>query len=311
MVAAGDCVRLFTGSPLPAGADAVVRQEDTRPVAGETGSILVLAAPAIGQNIRRRGEDVRRGSLLLDPGTALRAGHLSLLSACGYGQVGVGRRPRIGLLASGSELREPGGLLAPGEIYESNRLALAALIHQAGGVTRLMPLVADSLAGTTTALAEAFGDCDAVVTCGGVSVGDLDFIKPAFEALGGRVEFWRVAMKPGRPFVFGRWSEKHLFGLPGNPVSALVTFLLLVRPALLRWQGATDTGLPAQPGVLGEEVNNPGDCRHFMRVSVDSARVVRSAGTQASHCLRSLAAANAFSRSQLVRPLRLAPASVS
>ena len=125
-------------------------------------------------------------------------------------------------------------------------------------------------------------------------MGDLDFIKPAFAAVGGIVDFWQVAMRPGRPFVLGRRGGKLLFGLPGNPVSAVVTFLLLVRPALLRWQGAAEVGLPTHPGALAEDLDNPGDRRHFMRVCVDGAGQVRSAGAQGSHCLAALSAANAL-----------------
>jgi molybdopterin molybdotransferase len=125
-----------------------------------------------------------------------------------------------------------------------------------------------------------------------VSVGELDFVKAALEAIGGSLQFWRVAIKPGRPFVLGRWREKLLFGLPGNPVSAFVTFLLLVRPALLRWQGANEVALPAHPGVLGEPLANPGSRRHFVRVKVDAAGIVRSAGLQASHIMSSLAEGN-------------------
>jgi molybdopterin molybdotransferase len=129
------------------------------------------------------------------------------------------------------------------------------------------------------------------VTTGGVSVGELDFVKSAFEQLGGRIEFWKVSIRPGKPFVFGRLGEKFLFGLPGNPVSALVTFLLLVRPAIRRWQGAGDVTLPSHPGRLAEPLANAADRRHFMRVRVDPEGQVRSAGTQASHILSALAAA--------------------
>jgi molybdopterin molybdotransferase len=169
---------------------------------------------------------------------------------------------------------------------------LAALIRRAGAVPKVYPLVPDALAGTSLALADAFHECDAVVTSGGVSVGEMDFLKRAFEQIGGSLEFWKVAIKPGRPFAFGRLRGKLLFGLPGNPVSALVTFLLLVRPALLRWQGATDVSLPAHPGVLAEPLVNHGERRHFIRVKADSAGMVRSTGIQASHVLSSVAAAD-------------------
>ena len=138
----------------------------------------------------------------------------------------------------------------------------------------------------------AFEDCDFVVTSGGVSVGDTDFIKTAFEKIGGALDFWKVNMRPGRPFVFGRWREKFLFGLPGNPVSAFVTFLLLVRPAIRKWQGAKATGLPTFPGTLAEPLANANDRRFLMRVVVDASGQVRSAGSQASHIMASLASAN-------------------
>ena len=291
-VGPGTCVRLFTGSPLPPGANAVVMQEDTRFDAKAPGEVLVLTPVQPGENVRPRGEDIRQGSPLAEAGEVLNAGRIGLLAAAGVAQVRVGRRPVAGVLATGSELTEPGQSLAPGRIYESNRIPLSALVVGAGAVSRTLPVVADVLEGTAQALKDAFCQCDAVVTSGGVSVGEMDFLKQAFEQIGGRLDFWKIAVKPGRPFVFGHYGTKRLFGLPGNPVSAFVTFLLLVRPALLRWQGATDVSLPAHPGVLAEPLANPGERRHFMRVKVDSVGKVHSTGQQASHVLGSLAAAN-------------------
>jgi molybdopterin molybdotransferase len=291
-VTAGMCLRLFTGAPLPPGADAVVMQEDTRVDSTSSGEVLVLAPAAPRENVRSHGEDARHGSTLARAGDVLTIARVGLLAAVGLTRVRVGRQPVVGLLATGSELTEPGQPLAPGRIYESNRSALAVLLERAGAVPKTFPLVADALPETNLALADAFNQCDAIVTCGGVSVGDMDFIRPAFEHIGGELEFWKVAIKPGRPFVFGRRQGKLLFGLPGNPVSAFVTFLLLVRPALRRWQGATDVSLPAHPGVLAEPLANHGERRHFMRVKVDSAGKVCSTGLQASHAHSSLAAAN-------------------
>jgi len=291
-VASGTCVRLFTGSPLPRGADAVVMQEDTRLDPSAAGEVLFLTAASPGENVRLSGEDVKRGALLVEAGKVLTVGRLSLLAAVGLMRVSVGRQPVVCLLASGSELRDAGQILAPGQIYESNRASLAALVRRAGAIPQVLPLVADTLAATRVALTEAFDQCDAVVTLGGVSVGEMDFIKSAFEEIGGQLQFWKVAIRPGRPFVFGRYRKKFLFGLPGNPVSAVVTCLLLVRPALLRWQGATDVSLPAHPGVLLESLANRGELRHFTRVKVDAAGRIRSAGRQASHLLSSMARAN-------------------
>jgi molybdopterin molybdotransferase len=291
-VTAGTCVRLFTGSPLPAGADAVVMQEDTRVEPSAPGQVLILAPAVPGENVRSRGGDVKRGSTIVSAGEFLTAGRIGLLAAVGMTGVRVGRQPTVGLLATGSELQEPGQPLAPGCIYEGNRLALAALTERAGAVPQTFPLVTDELAATSRALEEACNQCNAVVTTGGVSVGEMDFIRRAFEQTGGELEFWKVAIKPGRPFAFGRRRGALLFGLPGNPVSALVTFLLLVRPALLRWQGAANASLPVLPGVLAEPLVNIGGRRHFMRVRMDSAGKVYSAGVQASHILSSVAAAN-------------------
>jgi molybdopterin molybdotransferase len=288
-LSAGHCIRIFTGSILPPGADAVVMQEDTR--VGADQKILILDSAKPWENVRFRGEDVKRGAAIIARGEMLGAAHIALLAATGVAQVSANRRPAVALLATGSELKEAGAGLAPGQIYESNRAALAPLIAAAGGVPRIFPIVPDDAEATRSALARAFAECDIVITCGGVSVGEMDFVKSAFEELGGQLQFWKVAIKPGRPFVFGRHQEKVLFGLPGNPVSAFVTFLLLARPALLRWQGAVKVSLPATLAILAEPFSNPDSRRHFMRVAMDAKGNVRSAGTQASHVLSSLAVA--------------------
>ena len=291
-VDAGTCVRLFTGSPLPRGADAVVMQEDTRTDPVNSDKVRFIDSVRPWENVRLRGEDVKRETVLVQGGGRLTAGHVALLAAAGVKEVRAGRQPIAALLATGSELVEPGQPLRPGAIYESNRLMLSAQARQAGAVARVFPLVPDTLSAAREALHAALADSDVLVTSGGVSVGEFDFVKKAFEQLGGHLDFWRVSIKPGRPFVFGRAEGKFLFGLPGNPVSALVTFLLLARPALLRLQGAADTGLPKSTGRLAETLTNPSDRRHFMRVVVDDSGQVRSTGAQASHILSSLARAN-------------------
>jgi molybdopterin molybdotransferase len=288
----GTCVRLFTGSPLPDGADAVVMQEDTRIEASQPGAVLILDRAKPWENVRFRGEDAKTGAVLAQAGEPVTPGRIGLMAASGISSVNVHRRPIVGLLATGSELVESGQPLPPGKIYESNRAALEPLLVRSGAVPRVFPLVPDTLDATCKALKQALDECDAVVTSGGVSVGELDFVKAAFEQLGGKMDFWKVAIKPGKPFVFGRLGGKFLFGLPGNPVSALVTFLLLVRPALRRWQGATNVLPGVAHGVLAEALTNHGDRRHFMRVRMDENGEVRSAGGQASHLLSSLALAN-------------------
>jgi len=290
VLAPDSCVRLFTGSPLPKGADAVVMQEDTRSLAEDTVEILDTAKP--WENVRFQGEDIKRGAVISKDGEVLSTGTIALLAAVGRAEVQVGRQPIVGLLATGSELVEPGQSLCAGKIYESNRIGLANLVKAAGGAPRVFPIVPDTLEDTTGALRGALRQCDILVTCGGVSVGELDFIKPAFEEIGGKLDFWKVAIKPGRPFVFGQADRKLFFGLPGNPISALVTFVLLVRPALLRWQGAKEIEPPLSYGVLAEALQNSGERRHFVRVRSNPDGSVRSAGAQASHILSSMAAAN-------------------
>jgi len=290
-VAPGACVRVFTGSPMPEGADAVVMQEDTKADPNGPSSIHVLDRVLPWENIRLRGEDAKAGDLLLSAGDRVSAAGIGLLAATGLTTVTVGRRPVVGILATGSELIDAGTPLQPGRIHDSNRPMLAALVSQAGGVAVGFPRVRDSIDETTAALRRGLDLCDVLVTSGGVSVGDLDFVRNAFSNLGGSLDFWQVAMKPGKPFLSGRLGAKHMFGLPGNPVSAFVTFVVLVRPALLRLQGAANVTLPTSRGQLVESLSNSGDRRHFMRVQVDSSGV-HATGTQASHVLTSLAKAN-------------------
>lgn len=291
-LAPGECARLFTGSALPAGTDAVVMQEDTRTEPNSNGKVLILDAVKPWENVRLLGSDVKCDAVVAQTGEAITAARIALLAALGVTDVIVGKRPRIGLLVTGSELREGGQSLEPGQIYESNRSMLAALVQQAGAVPRVLPLVTDTLADTRSALDHALLACDAVVTCGGASVGEMDFVKAAFKALGGKIEFWQVAVRPGKPVFFGRYRRKLVFGLPGNPVSAFVTFLLLVRPALRLWQGAADLDLPTRAAILSEPLANSGSRRHFMRVLLDERHHVISAGPQGSNALHSLGKAN-------------------
>ncbi len=291
-LSAGECVRIFTGSPLPAGADAVVMQEDTHVLPEDPERVRVLCPVAPAENVRFQGADVRSGSVILSAGERVNAARIALLAAGGSAQIAVRRKPVAGLIATGDELAEPGRPLGPGQIYESNRAALAALCHEAGADPRIYPLLPDDLEATRSALQRALTECDVVVTSGGVSIGELDLVKAAFTSLGAALSFWRVAIKPGKPFALGVWQGKLLFGLPGNPVSAFVTFLLLVRPALRRMQGATQELLPARSGILTEPLKNSGDRRHFVRVFLDEAGRVRVPGHQASHMLHSLSQAN-------------------
>jgi molybdopterin molybdotransferase len=290
-VGAAQAVRVFTGAPLPAGADAVVMQEDTRAEDAAEARVAVLDPVKPWENVRFRGEDVRAGENVVADGDELSIGHVSLLAALGFGSVIVSRRPRVGLLATGNELREAGEPLAPGQIHESNRAGLAVLARHLGAVPVAYPLVPDDPATTARALERTFGECDLVVSTGGVSVGETDFVKQAFEALGGRLDFWRVRIKPGKPVTFGLHGGKLFFGLPGNPVSALVGFTVFVAPALRALQGARETSGAGHIAELAEPLANHGDRRHFIRVRFDAAGRVCSAGAQASHILKAVVVA--------------------
>ena len=291
-LAAGECVRVFTGAPLPAGADAVVMQEDVEADPATPDRIRVREGVKPWENVRFRGEDVARDSVLASAGTRLGPQHLALLGAMGLAEVAVHRRPRVALLANGSELCPSGTELADGQIFESNTAMLAAMVRRFGGEPVFSRCVADDEDVLREALVEAFAVADLVITVGGASVGDHDLVKPVFTALGGQLDLWRVALKPGKPFCFGRLDGKCLLGLPGNPVSAFVTAVLLVQSALLRLQGAADCEPPAKLGILAVPFANPDRRRHFVRVVTDAEGKVRPAGPQASHRLGSLAAAD-------------------
>ena len=290
----GQCRRIFTGAPLPPGADAVVMQEDTRPGMGDPNQVEFLDVPKPWEHVRFRGEDIKIGAPLAQCGQRLDFGNLAVLAAVGRAQVMVGRRPVVGLIATGDELLEPGATLKAGGLFESNRLMLTTLIAETGCLPRPYPIVRDTLSATEAALAAAAAECDVVITTGGVSVGAYDHVKEAVVRLGGEVDFWQVAIRPGKPFVWGRVKERHFVGLPGNPISCLVTFLLLVRPLLIRLQGGTAVSLNSQQGRLIAAVRNPGPRRHFMRACLDSAGEVRIVGPQGSHVLSGLLASNSL-----------------
>ena len=233
--------RIFTGAPIPAGADAVVMQEDCVDVPAE-GGVQVKVVPALGQWIRRAGEDVAQGAVVLSKGTRLTPASLGLAASIGLPVLSVVRRPKVALFSTGDELVMPGDVapqhMGPGAIYNSNRFFLRALLIRLGCEVTDMGIVPDRLEATVDALRSAAQHHDLILTSGGVSVGEEDHIKPAVQSLGS-LDLWQIAIKPGKPFAYGRVDKAHFIGLPGNPVSSFVTFLLLVRPFLLQLQGAT------------------------------------------------------------------------
>ncbi len=227
------CARIFTGAPIPAGANAVVMQEDTS--VNEAGLVTVTAPVTVGQWIRPVGDDIRQGDVLLGKGTMLNASHMGLLASIGIASVQVYRPVRIGVLFTGSELQEPGKPLAAGQIYNSNRSMWYGLLQSIPCELVDAGQVSDTLEATRAAL-RSLSDCDVVLSSGGVSVGEEDHIKTAVE-LEGSLRTWKVAIKPGKPLAFGSVGQAWFFGLPGNPVSSFVTFLLVVRPFLLACAG--------------------------------------------------------------------------
>lgn len=236
----GTAARIFTGATVPAGADAIVMQEDTEAL--EDGRVRILRVPSDGQWIRRSGEDITRGSTVLARGERLGPAALGLAASIGRDSVQVARRPRVALFSTGDELVMPGAVapeaMKPGAIYNSNRFFLRSLLLRMGCEVRDLGIVPDRRDATLDALREAARDNDLILTSGGVSVGEEDHIKPAVQQLGS-LDLWQISMKPGKPFAHGRVGDAHFIGLPGNPVSSFVTFLLLVRPFLLKLQGAT------------------------------------------------------------------------
>ena len=237
----GTAARIFTGAQVPFGADAVVMQEQCE---AQGDSVRVDAVPIQGQWIRRRGEDVQDGQVVLPAGARLTPQALGLAASVGAATLRVMRRPRVALFSTGDELVMPGEPLKPGAIYNSNRYTLRALIQAMGCDCTDLGIVPDNLAATREALRRAAMGNDLIVTSGGVSVGEEDHLRPAVQAEG-RIELWQIAIKPGKPLAFGEvmradGSAAYIVGLPGNPVSSFVTFLLMVRPVLLRLQGALD-----------------------------------------------------------------------
>jgi molybdopterin molybdotransferase len=257
----GTVARIFTGAPIPRGADAVVMQE----VCTETGNGVRIDAPVEpGANIRRRGEDICAGSELIKPGTRLLPQHLGLAASVGVAALEVCRRPRVALFASGDELLMPGELLAPGKIYNSNLFTATGLLQELGCDVVELGIVQDSLEATKRALQRGAAEADLVLASGGVSVGEEDHVKPAVEALGS-LDMWKIAIRPGKPVAFGHIGGTPFIGSPGNPVSLFVTFLLFVRPFLLRLQGRTDWRLQSMRVQADFDWPRPDKRREFQR----------------------------------------------
>jgi molybdopterin molybdotransferase len=288
----GEALRIMTGAPMPTGAGTVYPQE----IVERSGRSVRVAAGPAGVNVRHRGEDVRAGSVVLTAGTALRPQELGVAASLGLPQLLVHQRPRVAILSTGDEVAEPGDPRKAGQIFDSNRFSLHGLVHAAGGQTTDHGIVPDLYDVLHARLRAAAATADVVLTSGGVSVGDHDLVKAVLQDAGG-IDFWQVAMQPGRPLAVGRIGSAHFFGLPGNPVASMLTFHLFVRPALWKLAGRRELFPPRFHAVAMEPMSKKPGRREFKRgiLSYSGERwEVRITGPQGSGILTSMTLANCF-----------------
>jgi molybdopterin molybdotransferase len=291
-LAPGSAVRIMTGAPLPPGADTVVPLEEAVEAKGR---VTVPASPP-GTYVRAAGLDTRAGDLVELSAEPLTPAAIAVLASLGIGEVEVRRRPRVAILSTGDELVQPGGHLGPGQIHDANSAALAAAVAEAGGEAVILPIGPDDPAAIEGLVRWGTAVADLLVASGGVSVGRRDYLREVIERLG-TLEFWRIRVQPGKPLAFGAVDERPVIGLPGNPVSALVTFELFVRPLLRGMLGLAGDGRLRVPVQVEERIAKDTERRAYLRVVVrrdDGGYVARSAGGQSSSQLRPLAGANAL-----------------
>jgi molybdopterin molybdotransferase len=297
-LAPGQAVRIFTGAPLPAGADTVVIQENTE----RTGDrVEVREAPEPGANVRLAGGDFRAGETLLEAGSRIDAAAILLAAAAGHAMLPVRRRPRIAILATGDELVEPGVVPGPDQIVSSNSYGLAALIARFGGTPQILGIAADERAALADKIRAAAG-ADVLVTIGGASVGDRDLVRPVLEAAGMRLDFWKVAIRPGKPMLFGRMEGMRVLGLPGNPVSCLVAARVFLVPLIARLLGRAGDSNEERAALLAQDLPANGPRQHYMLARLDARAAepprVAPLASQDSARISGLVAADAL----IVRP---------
>jgi molybdopterin molybdotransferase len=289
----GHAVKIMTGAIVPSDCDTVVPIEDVQ----ETPDGITLnGAPVRGIHVRKRGGDVTTGELVFTAGTLIRPQEVGMLASFGNTEVSVYRKPVVAILATGDELVEPGGQRLPGKIINSNSLSVAAQVADAGGTPALLGIARDNREATRAMLQQGL-TADVIITSGGVSVGDHDFVKEVIEEMGGELKFWKIDMKPGKPLAFAVIADKPLFALPGNPVAAMVGFEMFVRPALLAMMGHTRIIRPLVRAVATEAIRNKGDRPHLIRTQVELKNgkyQLKTTGDQGSARLSSLTLGNAL-----------------
>jgi molybdopterin molybdotransferase len=290
-VGRGEAVRIFTGAPLPRGADAIVMQED---VTREGAEISVNVDVEAGDFVRRRGCDLAEGQIILARGERIRPATVALLASQGFADVIVGGAATAAIISTGDELVTPGDELEAGQIYDSNSALLSALLQRCGARTKSVEHCRDERRSLGVAIKGGIKN-NVLIISGGVSVGEHDLVKKALSELGAKIEIWRVAVKPGKPFLFGNLGGCYVFGLPGNPVSAFVTFLQFVQPAILKLMGAANVNLPHVPAKLAIGLTNDGDRPHYIRGKLEQGKFT-PVGRQESHALFGLSQANALLR---------------
>ena len=298
-ISPGEAVRIFTGAPIPEGADAVVMQEDTT---REGDKVLINVGVDPGEFIRRRGCDLAEGQKILGRGERIRPATIALLASQGFANVRIGGEVNAAIISTGDEIILPGKKLGQGQIYDSNSTLLCALAQCYGASVTSAEHCPDRRERLMKAIQRGIRNHVLVVT-GGVSVGEHDLVQATLQSLGARIDIWRVAIKPGKPFLFGQINGCAVFGLPGNPVSAFVTFVQFVRPAILKMMGASNLELPKMPAKLAINLVNEGDRPHYVRGRIENGTFV-PIGRQESHALFGLSQSNALLRVAVGETLR-------
>lgn len=290
-VGAGQAIRIMTGAPLPKGADTVLKVEDTESTAD---SVRVFKPEQQGANIRPKGEDAKKGECIIGKGTQLRSSEVGMLAILAKSFIFAYQRPRVAILSTGDELADLDERFTEEKIINSNSYGIAAAVKEAGGIPLLLGIARDTPAALKEKISQGL-TADVLVLSGGVSMGDYDFTKAVFHELGADMNFWKLAIRPGQPLAFGKIQGKLAFGLPGNPVSSMVTFEQLVRPAMLKMSGHRSYGRPVVQALFQESFSKRPDRRHFLRgvlTREDGVFMVRTTGAQGSGMLTSMVKAN-------------------